>query len=583
MSELLVVVLLTPLALAGLVLLPGRAGRAALRVAPWAAAPALVLALLPAGVERLDAGWLLLGAAFDLDASGTVFLLLTGLLWTIAGLYAQRYMADDERRRGFWFFFLLAMAGSTGMCLAADLVSLYLLFALMTFAAYPLVIHARTPEAYRAGRIYIMLAVVGEAMLLLALLLVVSSAGTLELAAAPAAVADSAARDAIVGLLLGGFGIKIGALPLHVWLPLAHPVAPTPASAVLSGAMIKAGLLGWLRFLPLGHIDLDGWGALLIGLGLGAAFFGVVIGITQRDAKIALAYSSISQMGLINIAIGAGLAEPAAWPAGQAAALTYALHHGLAKGALFLGVGVAAATGMTHRARRLVLAGMAVPALALAGAPLTSGAVAKLSLKDAAALAPPPWEAWLDILLPVAAIGTTLLMLRVLTILPVAGTGGARPPLGLWLPWTMLLAAVATVTLAAPALYGEPLAPAELLTLEALWINSWPIVVGIFVFGAVVVPAGLADVHSKPIVAGDLLVPIERALSGRLRLEPVVDVPAPPADPVASLGSRWYGLLDEPIDGGVLGRLEALLARWANAGALFMALVVVLLAVLLWR
>src|SRR5690606_7309656 len=123
------------------------------------------------------------------------------------------------------------------------------------------------------------------------------------LPAVAAGLADAPRRDLIVGLVLAGFGIKAGALPLHVWLPLAHPAAPTPASAVLSGAMIKAGLLGWLRFLPLGLVALPGWAALLMVLGVVAVFFGAAAGAVQQDAKAVLAYSSISQMGLMIIGL----------------------------------------------------------------------------------------------------------------------------------------------------------------------------------------------------------------------------------------------------------------------------------------
>jgi formate hydrogenlyase subunit 3/multisubunit Na+/H+ antiporter MnhD subunit len=104
-------------------------------------------------------------------------------------------------------------------------------------------------------------------------------------------------------LLLVGFGIKAGALSLHFWLPLAHPAAPVPASAVLSGAMLKAGLLGWIRFLPLGEAAMPLSGVTLVSAGLGAAVLGTFVGVVQNDPKTVLAYSSISQMGIITTGI----------------------------------------------------------------------------------------------------------------------------------------------------------------------------------------------------------------------------------------------------------------------------------------
>jgi formate hydrogenlyase subunit 3/multisubunit Na+/H+ antiporter MnhD subunit len=207
----------------------------------------------------------------------------------------------------------------------------------------------------QAARTYIVLVIAGELLLFTGIMATAAIAGRVDLLGAPAAVAAAPVGPLVMGLLLAGFGIKAGALPLHVWLPLAHPAAPTPASAVLSGALIKAGLVGWLRFLPVGEVALPALGAWCVGAGLLAAFAGVAAGLTQTNAKSALAYSSISQMGFLTVGLGAGLLAPEAWPMLLPAVLLYAAHHGLAKGALFLGVGVAgAAAGAPARHRRLV-------------------------------------------------------------------------------------------------------------------------------------------------------------------------------------------------------------------------------------
>jgi formate hydrogenlyase subunit 3/multisubunit Na+/H+ antiporter MnhD subunit len=168
----------------------------------------------------------------------------------------------------------------------------------------------------------------------------------------------------------------MGLLPLHVWLPLAHPAAPMPASAVLSGVIVKAGVIGLIRFLPV-EPALPDWGAVLAAAGLLTAYWGVAIGLTQRNPKTVLAYSTVSQMGLVAAVLGMGLL--AGGGAGTAGTF-YAAHHVLAKGALFLAVGVVAATG----AGRLwpVLLPAAVLALGFGGLPLTGGYVAKLAVKD---------------------------------------------------------------------------------------------------------------------------------------------------------------------------------------------------------
>jgi formate hydrogenlyase subunit 3/multisubunit Na+/H+ antiporter MnhD subunit len=198
----------------------------------------------------VELSWLLFGTILGLDETGRVFLLLTAILWLAAGVYARGYLAADRQQRRFWFVFLLTMSGNLGLPLAFDMISFYCFFALMSFAAYGLVIHERTAFARRAGAIYLGLVMVGEILLFAALLLLAPDATSLLLADAASALVTTERQSLILALLITAFGIKIGMLPLHIWLPLAHPAAPLPASAVLSGAMIKAGALGLLRLLP---------------------------------------------------------------------------------------------------------------------------------------------------------------------------------------------------------------------------------------------------------------------------------------------------------------------------------------------
>lgn len=499
---------LVPLA-AMLLLLPALRRLDRLRLLlPLAALPALGVALF-AAPGAVDLPWLFLGARFGLDGTGRIFLLFTSALWLAGGVHALGYMHDDPRRNSFWLFWCAAMAGNLGLVLAQDAASFYVFFALMSFAAYGLVVHSRTPEALHAGRVYLALVVLGELALFAAIALAWQAAGSLNFADIGPALAASPWRDAVIGLTLVGFGIKVGALPLHVWLPLAHPVAPTPASAVLSGAMIKAGLLGWLRLLPLGAAGAPGWGEALVALGLVAAFAAALVGATQRQAKAALAYSSISQMGFVTVAVGVALAVPAAAPAAGAAATLYAFHHAFAKAALFLGVSLGGAT--SARSRALWTLGLALPALALAGAPLTSGYAAKAALKAAL----PDGSVWLGTALSLAAAGTTLVMLRTLWLLRRdAVTSTAHPPNGLmWAGFALLVAA----SVAGWFVIGDA---REMLPATAGgWAAaSWPIVLGAIL--ALLVSAWRrrsrgADAFAVP--PGDLLVPLlalARALAG---------------------------------------------------------------------
>lgn len=452
-----------------LVVPPWRGG--VVRLAPLAAVPALALGLTAPADAIIELPWLLLGARFGLDAIGRVFLLFTAALWIVAAVYAVRYLATDSRRVRFFAFFLVTMGGNLGLILAQDVVGFYLFFALMNFAAFGLVVHAGTTEARRAGRIYILLVILGEALILAGMLLAVHASGSLDLQTTREAIVGSGQRDLIVALLLIAFGIKAGVVPLHVWLPLAHPVAPTPASAVLSGTMIKAGLLGWLRLLPLGEEAMPGWAALCVFAGLGTAFYAVAAGLAQRDPKTVLAYSSVGQMGLLAVGLGGLMLAPAAATVLVPALLIGVVHHAFAKGTLFLAVGIQPPAGQGLRGPFMLGVGLA--AVAMAGLPLTSGAVAKFALK--AGMDQTASAGWVALLLPLTGAGTTLLMLRFVNLL---GKSAPRHPVrgdsALWLAWAAGLAGVlAAAWTAAGMLQADMVWDA--LDPAASWSALWPV------------------------------------------------------------------------------------------------------------
>src|SRR5690606_3649725 len=325
---------------------------------------------------------------------------------TLAGIYAHATIRGKTRGRfaGFW---LATLSGNVLLYIAADLISFYLAFAALSLAAFGLVVHEGSAEARRAARIYLVLAIFGEILLLLALMLGASAAGSILIADVRAALPAAQHRDLTLALLIGGFGVKAGLVPLHVWLPLAHPAAPVPASSVLSGAIVKAGIFGLIQFLPL-EAELPRWSATLVVMGLVTAYYGAVVGVFQQRPKTVLAYSTLSQMGLVIVVIGSAFGSPAVGIAVAAAAL-YAAHHGLAKGALFLAVGVLHSSG--GPVRLVMLAVAALLALAIAGLPFSGGALAKLAIKG-------PLESGVAAsLVTLSAVGTTLLMLRFLQLI----------------------------------------------------------------------------------------------------------------------------------------------------------------------
>lgn len=469
--------LLGPLVLALLVLrFPFNPGLRAL--APLTALPALALALGP----RLEVfqPQLVLGIRLGVDAASGVFLLFSGLLWLCASWFGLAYLAHDPRRARYTAFFLFAQAGNLGLILAQDIATFYFCFALMSFASYGLVVHDGRPASQAAGRLYLALAIAGEVLQFIAFSIIALQVPDARLAEVPAAVAASPHREALILLLLASLGIKAGLVPLHVWLPLAHPVAPTPASAVLSGAMIKAGLLGWIRFLPLGQAEWPAAGEVVVVLGLLGSLGGALVGVTQRHPKAVLAYSSISQMGLMIVLVGLGVGEARLAPYVMTAAVLYALHHGLAKGVLFLGVGMATSAPGGRWGQRVVLAGCALAGLALAGAPWTSGMLAKTLLKKVAGMAPGDGAGSLGWLLSLAAVGTTLLMARFLVrVRALAHEQEHRHEASsaLWWPWLLLLAASLLVGwLAVPDLTASVLQAGFKASL--LWKLIWPVLLG---------------------------------------------------------------------------------------------------------
>jgi formate hydrogenlyase subunit 3/multisubunit Na+/H+ antiporter MnhD subunit len=480
-----------PLVAAVLLLFKGRTAAVASWLAAVAALPALAAAFLAAETE-LSLPWLLLGARIGLDETGQAFLALTAFLWLCAGIYARDYLSHAPNASRFFRYSLLTMSGNFGLVVALDAPTFFAFYTLMSFAAYGLIVHERTPENIRAGKIYIALVLVGEVMVFSGMVLGVNPSAHDSLSWA----SHEVNTYAVIFLVLG-FGIRVGVLPTHFWLPLAHPAAPTPASAVLSGAMLKAGVLGWLRFLPLGAIELPELGALCAVAGLLAVVFGVFVGLWQRDAKVVLAYSSISQMGYITLAVGVGFLMPSLWPALLSAVVLYVVHHGLAKAALFLGVGLAA----TER-RRFTAVFLFIPMLAMAGAPLTSGASAKDALKQAIGSANYAPDEWLGILFGLGAFLTALLMARFMCA--VHALGDAKHGLGMtaWAVWCAILAAMAAMPWWLPG-----------ATPSATWSAMIPVALGA-ACGAIVqwYRPQLADSRVPAwIPSGDIVVIVERA------------------------------------------------------------------------
>jgi formate hydrogenlyase subunit 3/multisubunit Na+/H+ antiporter MnhD subunit len=287
----------------------------------------------------------------------------------------------------------------------------YLFFAVMSFAAYGLVVHRESDDAIKAGRLYLLLVMIGEVALFTVLIILVHSSGSL-------AIKDLTGvsyHPLTFVLLFIGFGVKIGTLPLHGWMIPAYRATPIPAAAALAGSMVNAGILGWLRFLPPGQTTSPQGAWLFIVAGALAAVYGVLIGMSKNEAGAVLGASSISQMGLITVIFGMGLVDQNAGILAAPVLILYVVHHSLAKSSLFFAYDL-----VKHQEKslsRLQLAAILLPALALAGLPFTSGAIAKTAFKELAENLGEPWYGLSLFFLPITAMGTTMLILHFMGVL----------------------------------------------------------------------------------------------------------------------------------------------------------------------
>lgn len=436
---------------------------------PFAPVPALLAAMGGTDGTMLAWGNARFALRFALDAPGAMLLGAAALLWIAAGAVAAWNVRTRGHGGAFVVCWLMALTGCVGVFVAADLVGFYFLLAVLSVGASGLVLQGEGRARVRAAVTYLGVALLAEAVLLPALiLLALTTAGSLLIGDGTAALAASPGRDIVIVLLLVGLGIKAGLVPCHVWMPLAYGAAPTAAAAVMSGAIVKAAVLALIRFLPLGTA-LPQFGLPLAAIGLFGAFYGVAIGITQPRCAHILAYSSVSQMGFMAAILGMGLA---AGDRGTGLATAfYATHHLLVKGALFLALGVIAHTGSRHL--RWTLVPVAIIALGLGGLPLTGGALAKYAAKDLLG------GGLVGAMAALSSVASTVLMIHFLWRLSreTAPAPDARAPVVLTGAWL----AMAAASLAAPwALYVAIPSGAmpSAVSASALAGALWPVLAG---------------------------------------------------------------------------------------------------------
>ncbi len=292
----------------------------------------------------------------ELDPLSAWFLLPTLLLSALCAIYGVGYLWGQEKQRALgsvWFFYNLLVLGMILVLLARNAVLFISAWELMAVSSFFLVTFEHERESVRsAGWIYLVATHLGTGFLLVFFILTARETGSMDFTVwAARGIQNPQMAGTLFLLATVGFGTKAGFMPFHVWLPEAHPAAPSHVSALMSGVMIKTGIYGLLRaFTFLGTPPLW-WGWCFIGIGLSSGVLGVLFALAQHDLKRLLAYHSVENIGIITLGMGVGLLGmnlnlPVLAALGFGGALLHVLNHALFKGLLFLGAGaVAHATG----------------------------------------------------------------------------------------------------------------------------------------------------------------------------------------------------------------------------------------------
>ena len=359
-----------------------------------------------AGTQFVIPGILSGGLSFKVTGFRAVYAIITAFMWLGTTLFGLEYFAHERENIARYRFFVLFTLGAVeGVMLSADLMTAFVFFEVLSFTSFTWVIHEESWEAIRAGYTYLFVAVIGGLTLFMGLLLMEHAAGTLSFAglhealsgtgASAGSLADPEVLTAGVLILLG-FGAKAGMFPLHIWLPKAHPVAPSPGSALLSGILTKVGVYGILMtalYVLAGDLR---FGLIVISAGLLTMLLGAVLALFSVNLKRTLACSSMSQIGFILTGIGTVVLMGAASD-GEAAltalngTVQHMINHSLLKLTLFMAAGTVVMNLHTlvlddirgwGRNKTPLKIAFALGGLGISGVPLFNGYLSKTLLHE---------------------------------------------------------------------------------------------------------------------------------------------------------------------------------------------------------
>lgn len=352
----------------------------------------LLLGIIRSGYRNIDLLRFadLFTLSLRIDEISIFFTLLASIIWILVGFYSFEYMNHEKNQENFYRFFMITLGVLIAIGFSGNLFTFYIFYEMMTLVTFPLVIHSNTKEAIRAGIKYLIYSFFGAALVLIGI--VASSYYGLTSDFNPGGILDISGLNKDFMLLIYvlsfiGFGSKAGMFPLHAWLPVAHPVAPAPASGLLSGIITKAGVLGIIRltYFVYGKELLSGTWAqqLLLGITIFTIFMGSVLAFRAQHLKERLAYSSISQVSYVLFGLVLLNIE------GFIGALLHLVFHALIKNILFLSVGAIIFKSGKHYTYELKGIGKSMPinmwcftlaSLALVGVPPLGGFISKYYL-----------------------------------------------------------------------------------------------------------------------------------------------------------------------------------------------------------
>ena len=340
------------------------------------------------------------GLSFKADGFRVIYALITALMWAFTTLFGREYFAHErEGLNRYWFFVLITLGATEGVMLSGDLMTAFIFFEILSFTSFTWVIHEQTDGAIRAGYTYLFIAVIGGLVLFMGLALLHHTLGTLSFTdlheAVEACPQKGLLRIAGICVLLG-FGAKAGMVPVHVWLPKAHPVAPSPASALLSGVLTKVGIYGILMISLHALWEDVPFGTLVLVLGLVTMVLGAVLALFSVNLKRTLACSSMSQIGFILTGIGMMILLTAAEEEegitiAMSGLMLHMVNHSLIKLTLFMAAGVVVMNLHTltldeirgwGRKKQALKFAFAMGALGISGVPLMNGYISKTLLHE---------------------------------------------------------------------------------------------------------------------------------------------------------------------------------------------------------